>query len=78
MHKFVIVFLLISKVVFSQTEISWETLSDVEFSEIYLKEEDAYVLYPHFGLSIMELAFMGLMWYRVNLRFIISLKRTNR
>jgi len=56
MHKFVIVFLLISKVVFSQTEISWETLSDVEFSEIYLKEEDAYVLYPHFGLSIMELA----------------------
>ena len=56
MHKFVIVFLLISKVVFSQTDISWETLSDVEFSEIYLKEEDAYVLYPHFGLSIMELA----------------------
>ena len=56
MHKFVIVLLFISKVALSQTEISWETLSDVEFSEIYVKEEDAYALYPHFGSSVIELA----------------------
>ena len=37
MNKFVIFLFFISKVALSQTEISWETLSDVEFSEIYVK-----------------------------------------
>jgi hypothetical protein len=41
--------------VFSQIEISWETLSDVEFSETYFEEEDEYFFYPHFGSKVRGL-----------------------
>ena len=51
----VFLFLLVSKFAFSQIEISWQDLEDVEFSEMYVEEEDAYVLYPHFGSNIREL-----------------------
>ena len=37
---------------FSQIEISWETLADVEFSETYFEEAGETFLYPHFGSSV--------------------------
>lgn len=40
---------------FSQTEITWETLADIEFSDKYIEEVDEYFLYPHFGPSVIEL-----------------------
>lgn len=40
---------------FSQVEISWETLADIEFSDMYVEEVDEYFLYPHFGTSVREL-----------------------
>lgn len=40
---------------FSQVEISWETLADIEFSDMYVEEVDEYFLYPHFGPSVLEL-----------------------
>ena len=50
MHKYVIFFLLfISKFSFSQIEISWQDLEDVEFSEVYVDEVDEYILFPNFG-----------------------------
>ena len=56
MHKYFIFFLLfISKFSFSQIEISWQDLEDVEFSEVYVDEVDEYILFPHFGLDVREL-----------------------
>ena len=56
MHKYFIFFLLfISKFSFSQIEISWQDLEDVEFSEVYVDEVDEYILFPHFGLGVREL-----------------------
>ena len=56
MHKYVIFFLLfISKFSFSQIEISWQDLEDVEFSEVYVDEVDEYILFPNFGLDVREL-----------------------
>ena len=56
MHKYFIFFLLIlSKVSFSQVEISWQDLEDVEFSEIYNDSIGEYFLYPHFGFNVREL-----------------------
>ena len=49
------ILLFVSKVSFSQNEITWDDLADVEFEEIY-SEEDGYILYPHFGFSVRELA----------------------
>lgn len=37
---------------FSQIEISWETLADVEFSETYFEEAGETFLYPHFGSTV--------------------------
>ena len=56
MYKYVIFFLLfISKFSFSQIEISWQDLEDVEFSDVYVAKEDANILFPHFGLNVSEL-----------------------
>lgn len=56
MHRvLVLIILLFSIYGFSQTEISWETLADVEFSDMYVEEVDEYFLYPHFGPSVREL-----------------------
>ena len=56
MHKYFIFFLLfISKFSFSQIEISWQDLEDVEFSEVYVDEVDEYILFPNFGLGVREL-----------------------
>ena len=49
------ILLFVSEIVFAQTEITWDDLSDVEFEEIY-SEEDGHILYPHFGSSVRELA----------------------
>ncbi len=56
MHKYLILlFLLISKLSFSQIAIDWTDLEDVEFSDVYIEEEEAYILYPHFGFNVREL-----------------------
>ena len=57
MHKYLIILFLFfsSKFSFSQTEISWTDLEDVEFSDVYIEEIDEYVLYPHFGFDVIEL-----------------------
>ena len=56
MYRVILVILLfVSKIVFAQTEITWNDLADVEFEEIYL-EEDGHILYPHFCFSVRELA----------------------
>ena len=39
----------------SQTEITWETLSDVRFTDKYYEEEGDYYLFPNFGSSVKEL-----------------------
>lgn len=39
----------------SQSEISWETLEDVDFTDKYIEEEDAYYYYPHFGPTVKAL-----------------------
>lgn len=51
----IIIVLLFSKNGFSQIEISWQDLEDVEFSDMYIDEVDEYVLYPYFGASVREL-----------------------
>lgn len=40
---------------FSQVEIDWETLSDVEFTDTYMEEVDEYFLYPYFGPNVRSL-----------------------
>lgn len=37
---------------FSQIEISWETLADVEFSETFMEEVGESFLYPYFGSKV--------------------------
>jgi hypothetical protein len=37
---------------FSQVEINWEILSDVEFSETYMEEVGESFLYPYFGSKV--------------------------
>ncbi|MBV6644050.1 MAG: DUF3299 domain-containing protein [Cyclobacteriaceae bacterium] len=39
----------------SQAKITWETLEDVNFTDRYSKELDAYYYYPHFGSSVKAL-----------------------
>ena len=39
----------------AQTKVTWETLADVQFTDKYMKEEEAYYLYPHFGASVKAL-----------------------
>tara|TARA_B100001142_G_scaffold131073_2_gene132676 strand:+ start:4347 stop:4781 length:435 start_codon:yes stop_codon:yes gene_type:complete len=56
MHKYIIFFLLlISKFSFSQIEISWQDLEDVEFSDMYIDSIGESVLYPHFGFNVRGL-----------------------
>lgn len=51
----ILVVLLFSKFAFSQIEISWKHLEDVEFSDVYVDEVDEFVLFPYFGESVKEL-----------------------
>lgn len=41
---------------FAQTEITWETLTDVRFSDKFNKRVQAYVYFPHFGPSVKALS----------------------
>ncbi len=54
-NKIIFLILFISKISFSQTEINWTNLEDVEFSERYVEEVDEYVLFPSFGFDVQEL-----------------------
>lgn len=40
---------------FSQTRITWETLSDVKFIDKYSEEVKAYYFFPEFGPSVLAL-----------------------
>ncbi len=51
----IILLLFINTAAFSQSKITWETLSDVRFTDKYSKEVKAYFYYPHFGSSVKEL-----------------------
>ena len=44
----------------AQTEITWQTLADVQFTDKYSKEVDAYYYYPNFGSSVLALTFIFL------------------
>ena len=56
MHKCFIFFLLVVPIFgFSQIEITWQDLEDVEFSDMYIDSIGEYVLYPHFGFNVREL-----------------------
>ena len=56
MPKFlVLLFLLFSTVVKSQTEITWYTLDDVTFTDKYSEEAQGYYYYPNFGGSVKAL-----------------------
>ena len=52
---FLFILFLISKFVFSQTDITWKDLEDVEFTDMYIEEIDEYIVYPHFGFNVREL-----------------------
>ena len=58
-RPFIILILLFIKTAVAQVEIDWNTLSDVEFSDVYMEEVDEYFLYPHFGPTIRALAEEG-------------------
>ena len=52
MHKIIIIILtFLSLDVFSQVEITWQTLSNVEFEDQYIESEDVYYYYPFFIYS---------------------------
>lgn len=56
MHRLIIIVLFfIQTAAFSQSKITWQTLSDVRFTEKYSKEAKGYYYYPHFGESVKEL-----------------------
>lgn len=56
MHKFCFFLLLfVTKISFGQIEITWKTLEDVEFTDTYLEELDAYYYYPYFGPNVSAL-----------------------
>lgn len=48
-------FSLINHPAYSQMEITWKTLSDVQFTDRYSAEVDANYFYPHFGSSVRAL-----------------------
>ncbi|MDB2368826.1 hypothetical protein N9V43_00930 [Flavobacteriales bacterium] len=57
MHRIAfLLFFFTTQFSFAQTEIDWQTLADVEFTDVYMEEVDEYFLYPHFGTSVRELA----------------------
>lgn len=51
----ILLFILIAQVARSQTEITWQTLEDVTFTDKYSEEVDANYYYPHFGASVKAL-----------------------
>jgi len=57
MYKLTITILLLFIITpcFSQTEITWKTLSHVRFTDKYSKEVEAYYNYPHFESSVKAL-----------------------
>jgi hypothetical protein len=56
MHKLCFFLLLfVAKISFGQIEITWKTLEDVEFTDTYLEELDAYYYYPYFGPNVSAL-----------------------
>ncbi len=56
MFKFLIIsFFLATTVAKSQTEITWETLDDVTFTDKYSEEAQGYYYYPNFGNSVTAL-----------------------
>ena len=56
MYRYLIfIFLFITKLIFCQTQINWEDLEDVEFSDMYIDSIGEYILYPHFGPNVREL-----------------------
>lgn len=52
---YTILFFVLSTPVCAQTEITWDILSDVQFTDEYSEEEEAYYYYPHFGPSVKVL-----------------------
>ncbi|MDC3050253.1 hypothetical protein OA171_00265 [Flavobacteriales bacterium] len=52
----ILILLFIKTTAVAQEEIDWNTLSDVEFTDVYMEEVDEYFLYPHFGPTIRALA----------------------
>ena len=56
MHKFLIIsFVLFTTVAKSQTQISWEMLDDVTFTDKYSEEAQGYYYYPDFGPTVKDL-----------------------
>jgi len=55
MLRLTILLLLFSTKAICQIQITWETLSDVTFTDKYSKEVDANYYYPHFGSSVKAL-----------------------
>lgn len=53
---FLFAFLLTANLAFSQTEISWEHLEDVEFTDLFVDEIEEFVAYPHFGPTVLALS----------------------
>lgn len=47
--------LVITTPTFSQTEITWKTLSNVRYTDKYYEEEGDYFLFPHFGPNVKAL-----------------------
>lgn len=47
--------LLMSSLLSAQTEISWRTLADVNYTDKYFEEEKGYYLFPTFGESVKAL-----------------------
>jgi hypothetical protein len=57
MLRVTIIFLLLGTTPgWAQTEITWEMLADVTFTDKYSEEVDAYYYYPEFGASVKALA----------------------
>ena len=42
----ILILLFIKTTAVAQEEIDWNTLSDVEFTDVYMEEVDEYFLYP--------------------------------
>ena len=56
MLRLTIIFLLfIATPGWSQTEITWLTLTDVKFTRKYFEEVDEYLFYPQFGATVKSL-----------------------
>tara|TARA_B100002052_G_C15676680_1_gene504204 strand:+ start:322 stop:759 length:438 start_codon:yes stop_codon:yes gene_type:complete len=62
MLRVILIYIIISsQFIYAQKEINWETLSDVEFTDVYMEEVDEYFLYPHFGPKVRALSGQNIM-----------------